>query len=104
MVVKVRQFRRLSYVEIAIVFPNKTIALALYFLSYIFVPIMRALTTEEAAERLGVTATRIRAMILAGRLPAERFGRAHVIQESDLKLVQDRAPGRPRKDGARKAL
>lgn len=55
------------------------------------------LTTGEAAERLGVTTVRVRAMIAAGRLPAEKFGHVHVIKESDLKLVKDRKPGRPPK-------
>src|SRR5262245_16155129 len=56
---------------------------------------MKLMTTQEAAERLGVTSVRIRAMILAGRLPAERFGHVHMIKEEDLALVADRKPGRP---------
>lgn len=56
---------------------------------------MNMLTTKEAAERLGVSVPRVHALIAAGRLPAERFGRAYVIKESDLKLVEDRRPGRP---------
>jgi len=56
---------------------------------------MKLLTTEEAAERLGVTSVRVRAMILAGRLPAEKFGHVHMIREEDLALVADRKPGRP---------
>ena len=36
-------------------------------------------------------------MIEAGKLPAERFGNAYVIKESDLRLVEDRKPGRPPK-------
>jgi excisionase family DNA binding protein len=55
------------------------------------------LTTEEAAERLGVTSARIRAMIAAGRLPARKFGHVHMILESDLKTVEGRKPGRPPK-------
>lgn len=55
------------------------------------------LTTDEAAERLGVTATRVRAMIAAGRLPAQKFGPVYVIRLSDLKLVADRKTGRPPK-------
>ncbi len=55
----------------------------------------KALTTEEVAERLGVTTARVRAMILAGRLPAQKFGHIHMIQESDLKLVANRKTGRP---------
>jgi excisionase family DNA binding protein len=53
------------------------------------------LTTEEAAERLGVTATRVRAMIASGRLPAEKFGPVYVIKLADLKTLGDRKPGRP---------
>lgn len=55
------------------------------------------LTTEQAAERLGVTPVRVRAMITAKRLPAEKFGRDYVILEADLRLVEDRKPGRPPK-------
>lgn len=56
---------------------------------------MNLLTTKEVAERLGVTSVRVCAMINAGRLPAGRFGRAYMIDEADLKLVEDRKPGRP---------
>jgi excisionase family DNA binding protein len=56
---------------------------------------MKPLTTQEAAERLGVTSARIRAMILAGRLPAEKFGHVHMVREEDLALVANRKPGRP---------
>jgi excisionase family DNA binding protein len=55
----------------------------------------KLLTTEEAAARLGVTTARVRQMIIAGRLPAQRFGRSHMIAESDLRLVAHRKPGRP---------
>jgi excisionase family DNA binding protein len=58
---------------------------------------METLTTQEAAERLGVTVRRVNDLITSGKLPAERFGRAHVIREADLKLVSDRPPGRPPK-------
>jgi excisionase family DNA binding protein len=56
---------------------------------------MKLLTTQEAAERLGVTSARVRAMIIAGRLPAEKFGHVHMVREEDLALVADRKPGRP---------
>jgi excisionase family DNA binding protein len=59
------------------------------------------LTTKEAAERLGVTPRRVLAMIQAEQLPAEKFGRDYVIQEKNLKLVENRKVGRPRKDGAK---
>lgn len=55
------------------------------------------LTTQQAAERLGVTAGRVRQMVADGVLPATRMGRDNFIRVSDLKLVEDRKPGRPRK-------
>jgi excisionase family DNA binding protein len=58
----------------------------------------KLLTTQQAAERLGVSDARIRQLVLGGRLPAQKLGRDLFIQESDLKLVQDRKPGRPRKE------
>jgi excisionase family DNA binding protein len=53
------------------------------------------LTTAEAAARLGVTAGRVRQMVLKGQLPAEKAGRDLMIKEEDLKLVQHRKVGRP---------
>lgn len=53
------------------------------------------LTTEEAGGQLGVTSTRVRAMIAAGRLPAQKFGPVYMILESDLHLVENRKTGRP---------
>ena len=58
---------------------------------------MSLITTPEAAERLGVTVTRVQQMIVAGRLPAEKMGRDYFIKEEDLKLIADRKPGRPPK-------
>lgn len=55
------------------------------------------LTTKQAAERLGVSERRVRAMITAGQIKAESFGRSHVIREKDLAAVADRKPGRPAK-------
>jgi excisionase family DNA binding protein len=60
------------------------------------------LTTKQVAEQLGVTVKRIQAMIRDGRLPAEKFGRDYLIKESDLKLVEDRKPGRPSKQASKK--
>lgn len=57
----------------------------------------KTLTTQEAAERLGISAIRVRQLIGAGRLPAEKFGRDYMIKEEDLELVADRKPGRPAK-------
>jgi excisionase family DNA binding protein len=56
---------------------------------------MNTLTTEQAAARLGITPTRVRVLIRSGRLPAARFGRAHVINEEDLRFVANRKRGRP---------
>jgi len=41
-------------------------------------------TTEEAATYLGVTASRVRQYIAEARLPSEKYGRDHMIKESDL--------------------
>jgi excisionase family DNA binding protein len=57
---------------------------------------MSTLTTDQAASLLGVTPSRVRVLIRNGRLPAQKFGRAHVINENDLKLVADRPVGRPK--------
>lgn len=40
---------------------------------------------------------RIHQLISEGRLPAEKIGRDYLIQEVDLKLVEDRKTGRPPK-------
>ncbi len=55
------------------------------------------LTTKKAADLLGVSAARVRQLVLSGKLPAEKFGRDLVIKESDLKLVANRPMGRPPK-------
>jgi excisionase family DNA binding protein len=73
----------------------------------------RLLTTQQVAEKLGVTAGRVRQMIVDGQLPATKMGRDNFIKESDLRLVERRKVGRPPKtenaekkiakpDGARK--
>jgi excisionase family DNA binding protein len=57
------------------------------------------MTTDDAAKELGVTPTRIRAMIRAGRLKAKVFGVppriTYLILPADLDAVRDRKPGRP---------
>jgi len=58
---------------------------------------LNTLTTEEAAHELGVTPSRVRQMIRSGQLPAKRFGKAHLILESDLEGVRERPIGRPPK-------
>jgi excisionase family DNA binding protein len=59
---------------------------------------MKLLTTAEVAERLGVHRTRVNVLIKEGRLPAQRFGRAYLVQEKDLQLVSERRVGRPPKE------
>jgi excisionase family DNA binding protein len=58
---------------------------------------MDFLTTLEVAEKLGVTRRRILALIQAGRLPASKFGNAYMVKKTDLKLVEERKVGRPKK-------
>ena len=55
------------------------------------------LTTRQAAERVGVTAGRVRQMVADGALPSARLGRDDFIRVADLKLVADRTHGRPPK-------
>ena len=57
----------------------------------------RLLTTQEAAERLGLTDSRVRQLVLEGRLPAQKFGHLNMIREQDLKLVSNIKRGRPAK-------
>ena len=55
------------------------------------------LTTKEVAEKIGVSVGRVQQFIAEGRLPATKIGQTNLVKESDLKLVQDRKTGRPRK-------
>jgi excisionase family DNA binding protein len=58
---------------------------------------MKIITTTEAARRLGVTPTRVRALIEAKRLKAFKYGREWLIDPKDLEAVRVRKVGRPRK-------
>ena len=49
----------------------------------------------EAAEELGVTVARVRHLIAAGRLQAEKRGRDWWIEAADLEAVRVRKVGRP---------
>ena len=60
---------------------------------------MKVLTAAQAAEELGVSVRRVQQLVKAGRLPASVFGGALMIQESDLALVAERKPGRPKSSG-----
>ena len=57
----------------------------------------KLLTTKEVAERLGVTDSQVRYLILRGNLPAKKLGHINVVDESDLELVKERKVGRPPK-------
>lgn len=59
---------------------------------------MEILNTTAAAEKLNVSAIRVRQLIKNGRLPAQKVGRDYIIQEKDLALVAHRQTGRPAKD------
>ena len=58
---------------------------------------VKLISTTEAAKRLNVTPSRVRAMIKAKRLKAIRIGIMWLIDPKDLDAVKDRKVGRPRK-------
>ena len=75
---------------------REILACALVFMIDMFL-MNGLLTTQQVAEKLGVTAGRVRQMIIDGQLPATKMGRDNFIKESDLRLVEDRKVGRPPK-------
>lgn len=57
-------------------------------------------TTEEAAEYLGVTSSRVRQLISEDRIKSEKLGRDHLIQEEEVKYFAKKGRkkrGRPSK-------
>jgi excisionase family DNA binding protein len=48
---------------------------------------MRLLSTSEAANQLGVSERRVRAMIAEGKIAAHRLGRDYAIEEASLASV-----------------
>ena len=58
------------------------------------------ISTNEAAERLGISRQRVLQLIEAGRLPATKFANVYMIRGEDLKQVEDRPQGRPPKQPA----
>lgn len=61
-------------------------------------------TTESAASYLGVTPARVRQLIMAERLPSEKYGRDHLISEDALQRYDKngrKKVGRPRKKDLR---
>jgi site-specific DNA-methyltransferase (cytosine-N4-specific) len=58
-------------------------------------------TTEDAAQYLGVTPSRVRQLILNKRIESEKVGRDHLIREATLEYFAEhgkRKRGRPKKD------
>jgi excisionase family DNA binding protein len=54
------------------------------------------LTTQQAAEALGVTVARVRQLAQAGTLPATRIGRDWVIRRADVAIAAARRTKRGR--------
>ena len=61
---------------------------------------MKLINTKEASKQLNVNVQRVRQLIAAGRLPAQKIGRDWVIREKDLAKVAHRKHGRPKKNPA----
>ncbi len=53
------------------------------------------ITTRQAAERLKISVRRVQALIVSGKLPAQKIGNSYAIKESDLKTLNSRKNGRP---------
>lgn len=58
---------------------------------------MEYLTTQEAAERLGLSKRQVQTLIKRGQLPAEWLGHIWAIRPADADAFQRRPVGRPRK-------
>jgi excisionase family DNA binding protein len=63
---------------------------------------MNAITTSEAAEKLGISPQRVNVLIKEGRLPATKVGPIYLIQPKDLAKVKNRKTGRPKKKKKKK--
>ena len=63
-----------------------------------YFPAMKLISTDEAAERLGVSGRRVRQLIDEGKLAAQHVGGGYVIDEAALEGVKVYGkPGRPPK-------
>jgi excisionase family DNA binding protein len=60
---------------------------------------MKTLLVKEVAEYLGLTVPRVHVLIKSRKLKVERRGRDIFVNAADLKLLEVRRVGRPRKDG-----
>jgi excisionase family DNA binding protein len=54
------------------------------------------ITTSEAAALLNVNASRVRQLILSGRLPAEKHGRDWAIKREAVETYQRKSVGYPK--------
>ena len=58
---------------------------------------MEYLTTQQAAERLGLSLRQVQTLIKKGDLLAKKFGHAWQIKRKDVEDFERRPVGRPRK-------
>jgi excisionase family DNA binding protein len=58
------------------------------------------LTTTQTAKKLNVSQARVRQLIIAGTIKAEKFGRDNFITDAEVKRIVSlvRKTGRPRKN------
>ena len=56
------------------------------------------LTTSEVAEIAGISDARVRQLIYAGKLPAQKIGNMNLVKRDDVKLLKNRKHGRPYKE------
>jgi excisionase family DNA binding protein len=56
---------------------------------------MSLISTQDVADRLGVTIARVQQLIWEGKLPAQKIGRTYIVEEADLEKVKNRKRGRP---------
>jgi excisionase family DNA binding protein len=78
---------------------RKTNHCVIFYFLIPFKPMTGFLTTAQAAEKLGITAPRVRQMILDGRISAEKVGSILLIPASEIERISKlpRKPGRPAK-------
>lgn len=58
------------------------------------------LTTSEVADLVGLTDARIRQLIYAKILPSIKIGNMNLVNRADIKLLENRKHGRPKKSAA----
>jgi hypothetical protein len=63
----------------------------------------KKITTIEFAEKVDLTAPRIRQLILLGIIEAEKFGRDYMIDEKYIEVIKNRPERRGRKPATRRA-